>query len=289
MKDPAMNDLAMDLVRLCLHNRDGSLATQANRRRGLSAAAADLYQLGFRVPAATSLKPKHVTTLIDYWYGQGVSSATIKNRVGWLRWWAEKVDKSSIIPRDNAELGIANREGDPRNRAWSLPPNFHLPDPRMALSVKLMQAFGLRVEEALKLRPTQADQGSVLSLKGSWTKGGRPRDIPIRNLAQRSLLDQAKDLAAGGSMIPPEATFIRHRRALEHQTLKRGLTNLHGLRHRYAQVRYHELTGWLCPKDGGPDPKSFTVAERDVDKAARRTISEELGHARVAIAVVYLG
>lgn len=284
-----MNDLAMDLVRLCLHNRDGSMATQANRRRGLSAAAADLYQLGFRVPSATSMKPKHVTALVDYWYGQGVSTATIKNRVGWLRWWAEKVDKASIIPRDNAELGIANREGDPRNRAWSLPANFHLSDARMTLSVKLMQAFGLRVEEALKLRPAQADTGTALYLKGSWTKGGRPRAIPIRNLQQRSLLDQAKELVAGNSMISPEATFIRHRKRLEHETLKRGYTNLHGLRHRYAQVRYHELTGWLCPKDGGPPKSTFTAAEASLDKAARQTISEELGHARVAITVVYLG
>lgn len=82
---------------------------------------------------------------------------------------------------------------------------------------------------------------------------------------------------------------IRHRRRLEHETLKRGLTNLHGLRHRYAQVRYHELTGWLCPKEGGPNAKGFTAAEASLDKVARGTVSEELGHARVAITVVYLG
>lgn len=282
-----MNDLAMDLVRLCLHNRDGSMATQANRRRGLSAAAADLYQLGFRVPKATSLKPKHVSTLVDYWYGQGVSTATIKNRVGWLRWWAEKVDKASIIPRDNAELGIRTREGDPRNRAWALPANFSLPDRRMALSVRLMAAFGLRVEEALKFRPRQADTGPAIVLKGSWTKGGRPREIPVHTFAQRALLDGAKLLVGADSMIPPEDTYIRHRRRLEHETLKRGLTNLHGLRHRYAQLRYRDLTGWNSPKEGGPT--QFTEAERALDKAARQAIAGELGHARVAITVVYLG
>lgn len=282
-----MNDLAMDLVRLCLHNRDGSLATQANRRRGLSAAAADLYQLGFRVPQATSLKPKHVTALIDYWYGQGLGTATVKNRLGWLRWWAEKVDKASIIPRDNAELGIRNREGDQRNRAWALPPNFSLSDPRMVLSVKLMAAFGLRVEESLKLRPVQADAGTTLVLKGSWTKGGRAREIPILTMTQRALLDEAKALVGSGSMIPPEDTFIRHRRRLEHETLKRGFTNLHGLRHAYAQRRYRELTGWPSPKEGGLG--TFTADERLTDREARAVISAELGHARVSITVVYLG
>ena len=282
-----MNDLAMDLVRLCLHNRDGSLATQANRRRGLSAAATDLYQLGFRVPKATSLKPKHVTVLIDYWYGQGLSTATVKNRLGWLRWWAEKVDKASIIPRDNAELGIRQRDGDLRNRAWALPPAFHLSDPRMTLSVKLMAAFGLRVEEALKLRPAQADAGVDLVLRGSWTKGGRARTIPIRTLTQRALLDEAKALVGNGSMIPPEDTFIRHRRRLEYETLKRGYTNLHGLRHAYAQRRYRELTGWPSPKEGGPT--TLSEEDRNADKEARRTVSAELGHARVQITVVYLG
>jgi integrase len=284
-----MNDLAMDLVRLCLHNRDGSHATQANRRRGLSAAAADLYQLGFRVPKATSLKPKHVTALVDYWYGQGIATATVKNRVGWLRWWAEKVDKTSIIPRDNLELGIRNREGDQRNRAWALPANFSLPDPRMALSVRLMAEFGLRVEEALKFRPRQADTGKAIVLQGSWTKGGRPRTIPVRTFTQRALLDEARFLVGSGSMIPPEDTYIRHRRRLEHETLKRGYTNLHGLRHQYAQTRYRDLTGWDCPKRGGPASADFTEADKTLDRAARLAIAEELGHARVAITVVYLG
>lgn len=285
-----MNNLAMDLVRLCLHNRDGSLATQANRRRGLSAAAADLYQLGFRVPAATSLKPKHVTVLVDYWYGQGISTATIKNRVGWLRWWAEKVNKASVIPADNLELGIRDRAGDQRNRAWTLPPALTMPDPRMTLSLRLMQEFGLRVEEALKIRPMAADRlGMTLALKGSWTKGGRPRDIPIRTLSQLALLGEAQKLVGSNSMIPPKDTFIRHRRRLEHETLKRGLTNLHGLRHAYAQRRYKDLTGWDCPKAGGPNPKTFTAEQQAQDKVARQAISHELGHARVAITVVYLG
>jgi hypothetical protein len=285
-----MNDLAMDLVRLTYHNRDGSLATQANRRRGLSAAAADLYELGFRVPAAASLKPKHVTALVDYWYGQGISTGTVKNRVGWLRWWAEKVNKAAVIPADNLELGIRDRGGDQRNRAWTLPPGLTMPDPRMMLSLRMMQEFGLRVEEALKIRPMAADRlGMLLVLKGSWTKGGRPRDIPIRTLSQLALLAEAQKLVGSASMIPTEDTFIRHRRRLEHETLKRGLTNLHGLRHGYAQRRYRELTGWDCPKSGGPDGKTFTVEQRGKDKEARLAISQELGHARVAITVVYLG
>ena len=53
-----------------------------------------------------------------------------------------------------------------------------------------MAAFGLRLEEALKLKPVQADKGHVLRLQGSWTKGGRTREIPIRDDRQRALLAQ---------------------------------------------------------------------------------------------------
>ena len=284
-----MNDLAMELVRLCLHNRDGSHATQANRRRGLSAMAAELYELGYRPQGAGSLKPKHVTALVAHWQSRNIGTATIKNRVGWIRWWAEKVNKASVVPRDNAELGIAQRSRSTEDRAWQLPPVIRLSHPTMRLSLQLMQSFGLRMEEALKLKPHQADHGNVLKLQGSWTKGGRPRDIIVATLEQRALLECAKALAGKGSMIPPERTYIQHRKALEHEALKNGYTNLHGLRHGYAQRRYQDLTGWPSPRAGGPDRSDLTEAQRHIDHYARTVISEELGHSRLEITKVYLG
>ena len=284
-----MNDLAMELVRLCNHNRDGSHATQANRRRGLSAMAADLYELGYRPQGAASLKPKHVTALVAHWQSQNIGAATIKNRVGWIRWWAEKVNKASVIPRDNAELGIEQRRRSTENLAWRLPPVLRLSHPNMRISVQLMAAFGLRLEEALKLNPHLADKGNVLKLQGSWTKGGRPRDIIVTTLEQRALLECAKRLAGKGSMIPADRTYIQHRKALEHQALKHGLTNMHGLRHAYAQDRYLQLTGWKSPKAGGPARNMLTLEQRDIDSFARRVISEELGHSRIAITATYLG
>jgi site-specific recombinase XerC len=284
-----MNDLAMELVRLCQHNRDGSHATQANRRRGLTAMANDLYELGYRPAGAHSLKPKHVTALVTHWQSQNLGNATIKNRVGWIRWWAEKVDKASVIPRDNADLGIADRRAPTENRAWQLPPVVRLPSPHMRMSLRLMETFGLRLEESLKLKPHQADGGAVLKLQGSWTKGGRPREILIVTLEQRALLDAAKLLAGKGSLIPADKSYIQHRKAFEHQTLKHGLTNLHGLRHGYAQRRYRALTGWNCPLAGGPKRTDLTEDQRHIDAFARTVISEELGHSRLEITKVYLG
>jgi len=68
-----------------------------------------------------------------------------------------------------------------------------------------------------------------------------------------------------------------------------GLSRMHGLRHAYAQNRYEELTGWECPAVGGPDHKSLTLEQRDVDREARLTISQELGHEREAVVSAYIG
>ena len=64
---------------------------------------------------------------------------------------------------------------------------------------------------------------------------------------------------------------------------------MHGLRHSYAQNRYEELTGWNCPAVGGPDAKSLTSEQRNTDRQARLTISQELGHNREQITAAYLG
>jgi hypothetical protein len=64
---------------------------------------------------------------------------------------------------------------------------------------------------------------------------------------------------------------------------------MHGLRHAYAQERYRELTGWPAPAAGGPTVKALTAEQRTIDRQARLTISQELGHEREQITSIYLG
>lgn len=284
-----MNNLAMALVRLTKHNRDGAFATQANRRRGLVAIANELYGHGFKLPHARSLKPKHIQKLVTGWQSAGLSTGTIKNRLGWLRWWAAKVNKTSVLPRTNAELGLSKRQAARTNRAQTGNNLAKLSNPRMQAALEAMQHFGLRLEEALKLRPALADQHTQLMLKGSWTKGGRPRSIPIRTAEQRALLKQLHQLAGTGSMIPTKQSYIAYRKRFEAELSKQDIKNVHGLRHAYAQQRYFELTGRPCPLAGGKLITQLTKQEQQQDRQARRMISGELGHARLSITRVYLG
>ena len=126
-------------------------------------------------------------------------------------------------------------------------------------------------------------------LKDTWTKGGRAREIPIRNGEQRQVLDDAKSLAGRGSLIPADRSYVDQLRRFEHQCAAAGVHRIHGHRHQYAQVRYRELTGWSAPAAGGPRSKELTPAQRAVDSEARLTVSAELGHEREQITAVYCG
>jgi hypothetical protein len=160
-------------------------------------------------------------------------------------------------------------------------------DPYSRLSLQLQAAFGLRREESIKIRPEWADRGDRLALKDTWTKGGRAREIPIRNEEQRRVLDEAKCFAGRGSLIPADKHYVEQLRRFEHQCAKAGIHRIHGHRHQYAQTRYRELTGWAAPAAGGPRSKELTTAQKLIDQEARLTISSELGHSREQILAIY--
>lgn len=192
-----MDDLAYTLRVLCQRNRDGSHATQADRLRSLTLASRQLREAGFRQMRAGSLKGKHVQVLLRRRQDEGLSAGTLKNRVAHLRWWAEKVGKAGLIPADNACLAIPDRrfvtnEDKARELGDSLA---RIGDPYVRASLALQQVFGLRREEAIKFQPSYADQGDRIMLKGSWTKGGRSREVPITTPEQRAVLDQAHRIA----------------------------------------------------------------------------------------------
>jgi len=286
-----MDDLAYSLRMLCQRNRDGSHATQADRLRTLMLASRQLREAGFRQMRASSLKGKHVEALLARWQAEGLSAGTLKNRLAHLRWWAEKVGKAGLIPVDNAQLAIADRRFvTNENKARELGSRLErVSDPYVRMSLRLQEAFGLRREESIKFQPSFADRSDRIVLKGSWTKGGRPRTIPITSPEQRAALDEARRIVGAGSLIPAEKTYIQQRHTYDGQCKAAGLSHMHGLRHRYAQARYEALTGWKAPAAGGPPTRMLTPAQRAMDDVARQIISRELGHERPQITAVYLG
>ena len=287
-----MRDLNYQIKQLCQRNHDGSFSLRASRERRLSQISDQLHNLGFKNLNAQNLKPKHVNALVESWQTQNLVSGTIKNRMTDLRWLAEKLNIKSVIASSNDYYGIDQRiyvtniskatELDGEKLA-------SITDAHIKLSLKLQEAFGLRRAESIKFNASWADHGDKIVLKRSWCKGGKERDIIIRNEMQRTILNEVRAFTKFDSLIPKELTYIQQLKRFEDHTSKAGIHKVHGLRHAYAQQRYLELTGRVAPAAGGNTSRELTAEDKQVDKEARLIISRELGHEREQITAIYLG
>ena len=286
-----MRDLNYDLKRLQAAHDDGSHGTRTARSYALAQIADTLHDLGFKGLRASGLKRKHVVALVREWKRQERSIGTMKNRTAHIRWWAARIGRPGVVP-SNGALGIANREYvTNENKSVVLDPEklSLVRDAHVAMALRLEEAFGLRREEAIKFTPSRDDRGDRIRLKGSTTKGGRPREVPVLTDSQRRLLDEARKLVGSGALIPPERNYRQQLKVYESQTRAAGLYRMHGLRHDYALRRYEELTGWKAPAAGGPRQRSLTGPRRRIDAKARRAIARELGHGRQSVSSVYCG
>lgn len=291
-----MNKLEFGFNHILDRNKDGSFATQSNRKRMLSMFSQQLKDAGYKTNEMrpSDLKGRHINALIRQWKADEVSTGTIKNRMSNIRWLAEKIGKPDMI-KSNETYGIENRKYitnvDKSLRTDNL--NLDQLSPHVRQSIELQKQFGLRREEAMKFTANYALGGydpysaPVLKIKPSWAKGGRYREIPITSDAQRNALMSALTLSGDGSLIPPDRSYKQHLGHFERETKAIGLGQTHGLRHLYAQDRYRELTGFECPAVGGVF--DLTDEQKAIDLSARQTISNELGHNRLSVTGIYLG
>lgn len=197
-----------------------------------------------------------------------------------------------MVARTNDAYGIRDRvfvTNESKAKTLDADTLAKIGDAYTAMSLRLQAAFGLRREESIKIIPVWADRGDVLRLKDTWTKGGKYRELPIATVAQRAVLDAAKALANGASLIPAHMTYRDQLNRFRAQCDKADIHGVHGLRHAYARGRYEALTGWKCPAAGGPGAKQLTLAQKARDKAVWLAISGEMGHGREQITAVYLG
>jgi integrase len=221
--------------------------------------------------------------------------------MAYLRWWAEKAEKPTVIPGDNAKLGIEYRkyvQETGKQLELDYDKLAQVRDGHLRLSLELQAQFGLRREEAMKFQPAYAIrlgglEGDLIRLKPGWAKGGRARDIPVLHDAQRELLERVRQLAGAGSLIPARLSYDQQKNLYERETKRAGVAGgdakCHGLRHGYAQRRYLELTGWACPHAGGPKSSELAPEQKARDHGARLVVSAELGHGREEVTAVYLG
>ena len=267
-----MRKLNWDLLQLQKGSRDGSHGTRRERSYALAQMANTLHEEGYRGLRARNLKGRHVEALVREWFRRGLSHATMKNRLAHVRWWAHKVGKPNVV-KSNAGYGLGPRSqvsDGTRRRDLDAEKLARVKDAHVKVALRLQAAFGLRREEAIKFRPRYADRGDHVAVKASTVKGG-PRDVPVLNYEQRTVLDEARRLAGGGAMIAPQRNYAEQKRVYMDQTKAAGLDHMHGLRHAYALDRYEDLTGWKAPAAGARSSRSLRGRRRRRGRASSRT------------------
>lgn len=164
-----------------------------------------------------------------------------------------------------------------------------------------MKPFGLRVKEAIMIRPHQCVVDGQLAATYACdaanyvevvrgTKGGRRRLIPIDSDVKREALDRARRFVARttDSMADPRLSLKQAYRHFYYVLGRAGLTRgqlgvtAHGLRHQYANDKYEGVTGEPSPVRGGEG-----TSERNA--TARTEIAADLGHSRLQITNAYVG
>lgn len=284
----------------CLKRVKGySYASKADTKHMLTRCVKDLHTLGFKINHIKGLKPKHIYVLVEHWKAQGKQTATIKNYMSKLRKIAVLLDKPKLVKPDNEAYQIEKRSYVPKhNKAIHQVDFSKCTDPMIRLSLEAQMLFGLRREESMKLVLREAWQDDNLKIQPSWTKGGVGRTIPITSDKQRAWLQKTcGQVASGHSLIPRDRTYKKHLSYYQVQTKQMGLSKCHGLRHAYAQRRYHEITkaldpkhkGLLCPLAGGKSSKDLKGTEKTLDRRARLILTRELGHSRRSVVKIYCG
>ncbi|MEI6095626.1 MAG: phage integrase N-terminal domain-containing protein [Gammaproteobacteria bacterium] len=276
-----------------------SFASRADMRHMLNRCIKDLHELGFNLTHIKGLKPKHIHVLVEHWKTQNKNPATIKNYMAKLRKMAILLDKPQLVKPSNDTYQISRRSYVPtHNKAIHQVDFSKCTDPMIRLSLEAQSLFGLRREESMKLIISEAWIGDSLRIKPSWTKGGIGRTLHITNDNQRQwLLKTSHSVPSRQSLIPQDRTYKQHLSHYQMQTKQMGIRKCHGLRHAYAQNRYHELTkeldphkkGWLCPIANSLASKPPNALQKAIDRKTREIISRELGHARRSITKIYCG
>jgi integrase len=280
-----------------------STATLAKRSEVLMAAFRTLREMGYGT-SVHGVGSRHIQALCERWKAEGLSASEFATRLSVLRTFANWIKKPGLVdPVARAYRAESRRTLTAReDKSWqghgvdwhAIKAKLEQVNPRYAVALALQRVFGLRVREALQLRPHVADRGVYLDVNRG-TKGGRDRVVKIETPEQRAVLDQAKALTrglesvGGGELRGKTYEQVRqgYYRALHAVGVARqhGITS-HGLRHEYAQEVFERETGaraWVK----GQDPRETVEAERL--ELAKVRVAEDLGHSRGEITRAYLG
>lgn len=300
--------------------REVSDKTRTDYGDTLKALPALLRALRRPLQNASELGRAHVLALLRHWEQQGHAEGTIQWRLSLLRRFFTLVGRPQVLPAGAAWHAIVHAQGIRAGtlgrrqvatvpKGWrdrgveplALIESIRLQHPVVASQLDLCLWFGLRKNEALQIRPQEADCGTHLNVV-EGTKGGKPRSVafssdPVKAQQQRAVLERARQLAArhprgilaiAGMRLQQSRSHVNYvlrKFAITRKGL--GVTQ-HGLRHQFGCDLFTELTGLPAPVLASAPAAAYCDDAAGL-LAARRTLSRQMGHERPSITAAYIG
>lgn len=282
--------------------RSIAVATEGKYVQALRTFVNELDELNIRVRNLNELTTKHLVRVMRAWEEKGLSASTLATRYSCLKrvyMWMGKGGGLGSVKSLMANPQSAMRSYSAvTQQAWDqkgvalaeLLPLIDEQCPYTGAHLRLCQAFGLRVQEAISLKPEESDKGdALLILHGA--KGGRGRTIPVASEYQREVLDHVRMVAHPRTgLLRKSSQTLAAAKSHFYEIMRRfGLTKsglgvtAHGLRHQYANQEYKNISGEDAPVNGG------LQIDRETEMTARKAVTERLGHSRTQITTAYTG
>ncbi|MGX7002324.1 site-specific integrase [Caballeronia sp. KNU42] len=265
-----------------------------------------------RIEAPQNLSDKHIRALVRYWYQQGKKPKTMIGDLSVWRKFAGWIGKPNLVlklqdylPEVPAAELVVNAAAS-KSKSWSQSGidteakinEAFLMDRRFGLMLMVQLVFGLRMKEALCLKPHKADHGNGLKVYGSdGPKGSRERLIEIEHEEQRIMLDALKGFTTVRGRLGWDktghgkpATLKSNIQHYYYCLRKIGITKKnadvcgHGLRAEYAE-NCAIAKGLLPATLGGTADQ---MPKEEVEHILMQ-VSENLGHSRTQITASYFG
>lgn len=180
-----------------------SLRTQKTRINSAYKMFSDLRgPLRCPISRPQKLSGRHIPLLVNYWYEAGQSAATIDNKLSLLRVISEWIGKPGMVKPMGVYLPGFHRtyaakvDRSPVHNGldfWELFDQVYAYDKYVGMQLLAIASLGLRMQEAIHLKPLVRDHGDHLAIeKGDGAKKDRARGISIDTPEKRVVLDTLK-------------------------------------------------------------------------------------------------
>ncbi|TMN18809.1 phage integrase N-terminal domain-containing protein [Lentibacillus cibarius] len=299
--------------KLFKHTRSGSYGTRA-RYQGSCKQFLQFVHEEFKMKNLRNLQDKHVVAFIHARQDAGITTKTIKNDLGAIRYLHDMVPNAKHELTSNDELerqhGIELETEAKGDRSWTNEEYNNMyafadeqskeggAEQRTACDVRdtfvLSRTMGLRVAEAVAMHRSQAENAlrtGVYQVKNE-AKNGKHRQVPLSSEAREMLTERLQSVERGEKIFvqPTEKTHRainriekylgRHRNKFETQE---------GRERRSHEGGYNRLTFHGLRYNYVQDRLNWEMLHGRNFRHAAKIITKEVGHNRLEVINVYLG